>query len=258
MKAIDYLYEKKSRYQLSLNQLKTIAMITMLIDHIGLMLILNGKLYGFNRELYSYAIMLDATKVWRYLYRFCRVVGRISFPIYAFCIVEGFLRTKNLFKYCLRILALAIISEIPFDLMTKNTFFSLSHQNVIWTYFIALLMLTGIRTFKIPVIQFMIFILACIVAGITRVDYGFRGIILIAYFYFMRLDKNLRSIGSAVISFLMSIQNDFGFAAVSSIFIHFYNGKKGVIDMGNLFYLFYPTHMLILFGIVYVSYMLNG
>ena len=76
-------------------------------------------------------------------------------------------------------------------------------------------------------------------------------------FYLMKFDKNLRSIGSAIISFIISMPKDFGFGSISSIFIHLYNGKKGVIDMGNLFYLFYPTHMLILFGIVYVSYMFN-
>ena len=259
MTAIDYVYEKKGRFQLSSNQLKIIAMFSMLIDHIGLMLILNGKLYGYSNELYSYAIILDSTKYLRILYRCCRIIGRISFPIFCFCIVEGFLRSKNHIKYYLRIFFLAVISEIPFDLMIKNTFFYLDCQNVIWSYFISLIMLSLIKRFNgMQIIQLMCVVFFSFVAFFTKVDYGAYGIVLVAMIYFMRYDKNLRSIVIAIISFIISIKADFGFGALSAIFIHFYNGKKGTIDIGNLFYLFYPCHMLILFGIVYLSYMFKG
>ncbi|MEG2678032.1 MAG: TraX family protein, partial [Oscillospiraceae bacterium] len=72
-------------------------------------------------------------------------VGRIAFPIFAFQLVEGYFHTKSLKKYLLRMLAFAIISEIPFDLMTAGTVFYPFHQNVIFTLLIGLLMIAGIE-----------------------------------------------------------------------------------------------------------------
>ena len=63
--------EKKG---LSSDFLKIIAFVTMIIDHTGL--ILKGVLPD-------------------YLYVACRVVGRLSFPIFAYCVVEGFVHTSN-------------------------------------------------------------------------------------------------------------------------------------------------------------------
>jgi hypothetical protein len=46
-------------------------------------------------------------------------IGRITFPIMAFMLVEGFNRTKNRNKYLLRLLLFCIISQLPFYLFTK-------------------------------------------------------------------------------------------------------------------------------------------
>ena len=65
-------------------------------------------------------------------------VGRLAFPIFAFLLVEGFFHTRDLKRYVLRLLLLALLSEIPFDLMYAGTSFFPFHQNVIWTFLIAL------------------------------------------------------------------------------------------------------------------------
>ena len=69
-------------------------------------------------------------------------LGRLAFPIFAFQIVEGFYQTHDRKKYIRRMLVFALISEIPFDLMTSGVWFYPFHQNVMMTFLIGLLMLS--------------------------------------------------------------------------------------------------------------------
>lgn len=255
-------YNKNSIFSLSANQVKVIAMITMLIDHIGLMLIGNGKLYGYDNQLYSYVIALNSTKNWVLAYKFCRTIGRISFPLYAYFIVEGFLRTNNLFKYYLRLLALAIISEIPFDLMVQNKFFSFEGQNVIWTYLLGLMVISFFHLFEtkfrnkvvIFFLKLLVFAIGCAGAFFLKTDYSFIGVILMTFLYLTKNDRDLMLFGNLIISGAESIER-FGMGGLSTLFIYLYNGKKGTLDLSKIFYLFYPVHMLILYLIVYFSYL---
>ena len=100
------------RAGLSAMTLKYIAMATMLVDHMGYVL-------------FPWILWL-------------RCVGRIAFPIFAFQIAEGCIRTHDRRRYALRLLLFAVLSEIPFDLMYGGTWFYPFHQNVIWTLLIGL------------------------------------------------------------------------------------------------------------------------
>ena len=94
--------------------LKIIATVTMIIDHIGYLL---GKNYFY-----------------------LRYIGRLSFPIFLFLIVEGYFKTKNYSKYLFRLFIFALISEIPFNLFRNDKIFYSSLQNVIWLFVFILLM----------------------------------------------------------------------------------------------------------------------
>ena len=59
-------------------------------------------------------------------------------------IAEGFRRTHDLKRYMLRLLVLAVVSEVPFNILYAGTVLYPYHQNVIWTFLIALLLITGI------------------------------------------------------------------------------------------------------------------
>mgnify|MGYP002239450043 CR=1 FL=1 len=89
---------------LSGSTLKLIAIILMLIDHTGLMILYNypattATLFSFGGVDYSW-------------YRIFRDIGRAAFPIFCFLLVEGFLHTHNRKKYGLNLFLFACISEI--------------------------------------------------------------------------------------------------------------------------------------------------
>ena len=244
------------------NFLSAVAMISMLIDHMALVLIKNGKLYGYDAVLYNNAIALDDAKGWIMLYTIMRMIGRLSFPIFAFLIVEGFRKSNNLFKYILRLLILAIVSEIPYDLMVFNEIFTVrcfEIQNVVFTYVIGLLMLIIIK--YVNSFSVILSVFPALIAGLLtyffKTDYAIEGILLMYVFYMLRNDINLMCLVAAIIAFVMSIENYYGTAILSIAFIYLYDGTKGDLDFRRFRYLFYPLHMLILYGIVYFSNIYN-
>ena len=66
-------------------------------------------------------------------------IGRMAFPIFAFMIAEGYSHTSNVRNYIFRLFAFAIISEVPFNLIYGSSVIFPFHQNVLWTFLIALL-----------------------------------------------------------------------------------------------------------------------
>lgn len=235
--------------------LKIIAMVTMFIDHYALMIILNGKLYGYNKSLLTNALSLPEGQKLFFWYKILRIIGRISFPIFALLIVEGFRKTKNRFLYFLRIITLAFVSEIPYDLLVFNKLICFDVQNVLFTYIVGLFLLLLIEsTDFLPIYIHAIFAaVAAVVTYLIRADYYIYGIILIFIFYEFRHDVNFMLFLSIPVLFLSSYTSFYGMAILSVPFLYLYNGQKGV-SLGKLPYIFYPVHMLLLYIIVYFSY----
>ena len=65
-------------------------------------------------------------------------VGRLAFPIFAFMIAEGVYHTKDLKKYAKRLFLFALLSEIPFNYMYDGGPIYPFHQNVLWTFLLAI------------------------------------------------------------------------------------------------------------------------
>lgn len=130
---------KAPRIGISGSTLKLLAILSMFIDHAGATVI---------RTICNQpAILADASlrSLWNQIYSVSRSIGRIAFPIFCFLIVEGFLHTRNVRKYALRLFLFALISEIPFDLALKGNWYYPQKQNVYFTLLIGLLVLAGFR-----------------------------------------------------------------------------------------------------------------
>lgn len=130
--------------------LKMIAIVTMLIDHIGAavlarLLMVNGL--GELDQTNADAIMqwLSANGALYWTYTIMRMIGRVAFPIFCFLLVEGFLHTHDVKKYAMRLGLFALLSEIPFDLAFSSKILEFNYQNVFFTLFIGLLMMIAYR-----------------------------------------------------------------------------------------------------------------
>lgn len=82
---------------LSAYTLKILAVVTMLIDHAAYVLWLSGQLGGA-------------------VYTLMRAVGRISFVLFAFLLVNGMEKTSNPRRYFTRVVLFAVISQVPFSM----------------------------------------------------------------------------------------------------------------------------------------------
>ena len=109
--------------RISQEGLKLIACLTMLIDHIGYAIVypmyLRAQVTG-GLELTENAQLLYT------LYLVMKSIGRLSFPIFCFLLVEGVRHTRSRKKYGLRLLFAALLSEIPFNLVVSGS--------LVWRY----------------------------------------------------------------------------------------------------------------------------
>jgi len=179
-------------------------------------------------------------------------VGRLAFPLFAFMISEGIAHTKNIKKYLLRLLLLAVISEIPFDLMLYKTAFSPEHQNVIWTFLIAVIAVVCCKRYSARSPRFFIPAAAVLIAELSRFDYGGLGVLTVFLFCSVGREDRLRlSIGFILINAACAALYSAWIqllAVLSLPLVFMYKGERGAD--GRLirlcFYGFYPVHMLIL------------
>ena len=192
--------------------IKIIAMVCMLIDHIGIGIV--EKIY-YTMTDYNTAMALSRVD------NILRAVGRIAYPLFAYMLVKGFFYTKNRLKHVLNLIVFAIISEVPFDLLGEGTIWDPGHQNVIITLTLGTLMMWALEIVKENGIQnsisnekvrdftyriYALVLVTCVAsfALLLHTDYGARGIVTIAIIYMLRDDK-LRLLQLGPVLFILNI-----------------------------------------------------
>ena len=236
------------------NALKLAAIALMLIDHICV--VFGPRLYAAVPVLY-----LNGHEP-------LRTLARIAFPLFAFFIAVGASYTKSIKKYLLRLLAFALISEVPFDLAVFGKWLEFSYQNVFFTLLLGLLSIyvyEKLRPAKLtPLALVFLFAAAFAAEFLISCDYGFTGVVCIFLFYiFLHASSPVREIGIVFACFSVALMP--GFITVGSWSIPFfvinelelfavaaaplmllYNGNKGFYMNRWIFYAFYPAHLLVL------------
>ena len=123
-------------------------------------------------------------------------IGRMAFPMFAFLIAEGYFHTSNVRKYLRRLLIFAVLSEIPFNLLYGSSVIYPFHQNVLWTFLIALLSIALIEKTKASrkrwltwVVSIITVLVDLLLGTIAMVDYLGAGVVTVLVFYFFRGKK---------------------------------------------------------------------
>jgi hypothetical protein len=206
-----------------------VAMITMLIDHIG-------------------AAFYPDQWGWR-------IIGRLSFPIYAYCIVIGYRHTKNMKQYMKRLFLIAIVSQYPY-MIVFNTW----GLNVVGTLLLSLIVLVGLERYKKPIQILMIVGATSVVLEALDFSYGMYGLLLVlAYRYtkehiVMTIHFVLNVIFMYVKGWLLGMLN-----VVSTILIVYYPVFYAYMDTIKvprwLWRSFYPAHLTIIGVILLVQQM---
>ena len=189
-----------------------------------------------------------------------RCVGRLAFPMFAFMAVEGYLHTRSLEKYLVRLFILAVISEVPFNLLVSGGVFDPYHQNVIWTIILGLVCIwafENIAADRQSLLSSVVIIASLCAAILGGVDYSSAGVLTLLAFYAFRgstarcMLLQLASLGFINLVLLGGIAFAYPYQALAVLslpIIWLYDGSQGphggVIKTAN--YLFYPAHMLIL------------
>lgn len=207
---------------------------------------------------------------------FLTCIGRLAYPIFAFLLAEGFVHTHSWKEYALRLLGMAAVTELPFDLMYGGTLFYPFHQNVLWTLLLSLLCLWGIDAVRqkgrlwLTVFAVLGISLAGLLLGtVLMLDYYGTGVLTVIIFYLFRGQKWWQRLGQLAGLFwincillggqllpvtLFGLYLELpqqGLALLSLVFLWAYRGEQGHHSRAfqAFCYGFYPAHMLILAGL---------
>jgi len=200
-------------------------------------------------------------------------LGRISFPIFAFLIVEGYFHTKNVKKYALRLLLFAVISELPFNLAMGSSLFYPVHQNVLWSFLLSLGLIhlnekakaTGKLLLRLLTAVGTVAV-GSLVGLVAMLDFYHAGVMMVLVFYFFRGRKWWNFLLQLVALWYINVEVLSGFTYTFTLFGHelsfvrqgfalfallpiwLYRGRQGLHNKWTraLNYGFYPAHLLIL------------
>lgn len=190
------------------NYIKLVAMLAMLLDHIGAFLI-----------------------PWEIL----RIIGRLSFPLFAYQLGIGYSATSSKKKYLIRLIGFGIVSQVPFALLAGHFI-----MNILFSLALGIVAIWSLENRKFILVVPIIFLS-------FFVEYGLYGLITILIFYFLK-DK-IRQFGFfALATFIYGFYYQ-AWNQIYAIFSLFFIGmpKVKINIPKNLFYFFYPLHLVVIY-----------
>jgi len=218
--------QTQTKFGLTGNQLKLIALITMTVDHIGMLLLPRLMIL--------------------------RIIGRIAMPLYAYMIAEGCRYTHDRRRYFLRLAGLALVCQVVYYFADHSLY-----QCILVTFSLSVLCISAIDTAQRKGgASWLLAVAALLGAGVIcellpmkisgfAVDYGFFGVLLPVILYYF----GEKGIVPGMLLLCLSIGNLQWWALAAVPLMLLYNGQRGKRSLGWVFYLYYPLHLAVLYGI---------
>lgn len=211
--------------------IKIIAAVSMLIDHVGL-------------------IFFPTLPV-------LRILGRLAFPIFAFCIAEGFCHTRNKKRYFLQIFVLGAVCQLVYFIVDGSMYLG-----VLISFSAAILLMWAFEGVKNAegtkkagnALLFAAAVgLAYLLCRTVEVDYGFWGMMLPLLLYIggkRPWNLLLFTLGLVALCWELAELGGFTvqwFSILTLPLLWLYNGQRGRYRWKYFFYIFYPAHLAALY-----------
>ena len=223
---------------LSGNALKILAALFMTIDHMGVILFPRVEIL--------------------------RIIGRLALPIYAFMIAEGCKYTRNKKKHFGMVFGLGAVCQIVYYFFDGSLYFS-----ILITFSLSILMIYAMQYWKQKktALSGLVFLSSVIATYLLNqwltIDYGFWGCMLPVFAALPhctdqdRLSANTTMLGVGLIFLGLSTDAIQCLALLALPLLYAYNGRRGKLNLKYFFYIFYPTHLVLLEGIAMLMYYLK-
>ena len=238
--------------------LKWLAIVVMLIDHIGAV-VLEPVILQTTVTVTNYERM----QLLYHINMILRSIGRFAFPVFCFLLVEGFYHTRSRAKYLRNLLIFAVISEVPFNLAIAGELLSFQYQNVFLTLaagFGAICVFDELKqriyiseqarqaggsraVIVYQLLQVTAVFAIALAAEWLHTDYGAVGVAVIFILYIMHDKPVLSAVAAWVILSLTNGLEVYCFPFIFAVML--YNGQRGR-QAKYFFYVFYPVHLLLL------------
>ena len=220
--------------KLSNNGLKIIAMVTMVLDHVG--------------------VALFPGIPW------LRILGRLAFPIYAFMIAEGCRHTRSMGRYWGAMAILAAICQIVYFVAMDSLYMC-----ILVTFSISIVLiwlLQKAESTKKDLWDFAFFAGVCGALFLCEllphmlprrdlyVDYGFIGVMVPVCIYMAKTRQAQMTATLSVLVVLSATSDSLQWWCLLAVpLLLMYNGQRGKWNLKWFFYLFYPIHLVVIQGI---------
>lgn len=218
--------------------IKLIAVVTMVIDHVGL---------------FFFPGVIEL-----------RMIGRISFPLFAWLIANGAEHSRNTTVYLKRLGILAVVSQVPYYFANHLIGIDPTLLNVVFTLALGLVAIMGTKRYADTASRAVIIGGAALAAQFINADYGAVGVLSIVAFSLLK-DHPWRLIAAqtaiffapavaTIVSVLWTGNADgfyapIGWLAVFALpIILMYDGTRGP-KAQYLFYVFYPLQYVVIYSV---------
>lgn len=178
-----------------------------------------------------------------------QVLEACAVPIFAALLVEGFKNTSNFKNYLLRVVGLALLSELPYNLAISGKLLDFSTRNPVFGIALGLIVLAFYKYYagksaKNIAIKALVTLAAVLWVGMLGIEYGVPVVLVSAVLWALRGNTLMANVAGATVSIVCSLSSLFMMAApMGFLAVHSYNGEKGesnrLVD-----YLAYPVLLL--------------